>query len=625
MSSARRLVKMAPLCEFDVFAIFPSRRRRTSQGFFQLLIALIVILPSIYGGCEFPAQWAGKWFQSGVQQSLIVNSSHIETKGECYESQGDKFLLHDRGDNCYRCIVIHEKHPSVLQYKETYCDQKAPLNDVCEYISGDAPLFSMFRQDPPPKPQPCPFKSAPFTFSYNRGSGDCVNPPSRADSCTDDSRLLLNYQACPDIASTESNVEELVCLATWKEGSTRYLVGKLSQLNRRMTDEDSYRCFVYKGNHHNGKVTYDIAQSGDATCNGLVSTTEGGKMLKLTTVDNHHNRCRFPSWITEHHTWHSLDHSRTYHFSLRNATLKISNDNGSGNEMRLVCHSILLHPTDNNYIQIVAHITRGCNSGHICMMFYRRDNSVIEVQQTDSWQTNPDDACQQFDSLTTTYTTLITATLHPKSCPQLGRFTVYDSLAEKRKRRQQLPTVSIDGQESTQPAIRECPIGSYESLAMGCTGSQETLEFKSSCSISAYSCHGSWTDRGVHYLIASPTARASTDPRRYCFMYTMTGFGNDSNGNSDSNSFLSRSNRGRNLVGRERPTLHLSAVAASCSRTAVPGVTGDRAYNLTMNGTCAQSSEYNSRSAHSALSNFAFLVYAIPVITTHFLYPSFLR
>lgn len=59
----------------------------------------------------------------------------------------------------------------------------------------------------------------------------------------------------------------------------------------------------------------------------------------------------------------------------------------------------------------------------------------------------------------------------------------------------------------------------------------------------------------------------------------------DSNGNSDSNSFLSRSNRGRNSVGREKPTLHLSAVAASCSRSAVPGVTGDRAYNLTMNGT----------------------------------------
>lgn len=48
------------------------------------------------GGCEFPAQWAGMWFLSGVPNSMKVNSTHIETKGECDEVQGDKFLVHDR-------------------------------------------------------------------------------------------------------------------------------------------------------------------------------------------------------------------------------------------------------------------------------------------------------------------------------------------------------------------------------------------------------------------------------------------------------------------------------------------------------------------------------------------------
>lgn len=76
-----------------------------------------------------------------------------------------------------------------------------------------------YRKYPEPKPVPCPFKAAPFTFTYNRGSGECSNPPSRAESCTDDSRLVLKYQACPDIQSTESNIEELVCVATWKEGN----------------------------------------------------------------------------------------------------------------------------------------------------------------------------------------------------------------------------------------------------------------------------------------------------------------------------------------------------------------------------------------------------------------------
>lgn len=63
----------------------------------------------------------------------------------------------------------------------------------------------MFRKYPEAKPIPCPFKSAPFTFSYNRGTGDCSSPVSKAESCTDDSRLVLKYQACPDVSATESN------------------------------------------------------------------------------------------------------------------------------------------------------------------------------------------------------------------------------------------------------------------------------------------------------------------------------------------------------------------------------------------------------------------------------------
>ncbi|VVC87867.1 unnamed protein product [Leptidea sinapis] len=59
----------------------------------------------------------------------------------------------------------------------------------------------MFRKEPSPVPEPCPFHPAPFTFTYNRGSHDCVYPPSRAESCTDDSRLLLRYMACPDSKS----------------------------------------------------------------------------------------------------------------------------------------------------------------------------------------------------------------------------------------------------------------------------------------------------------------------------------------------------------------------------------------------------------------------------------------
>lgn len=59
----------------------------------------------------------------------------------------------------------------------------------------------MFREEA--TPVPCPFRG-PMTFSYNRGHGTCSVPVSNVDTCTDDSRLLFRYQACPDISASES-------------------------------------------------------------------------------------------------------------------------------------------------------------------------------------------------------------------------------------------------------------------------------------------------------------------------------------------------------------------------------------------------------------------------------------
>lgn len=50
---------------------------------------------------------------------------------------------------------------------------------------------------------PCPFRGG-HTFTYNRGHGECRYPVSTIESCTQDSRLLLRYQACPDVHGTES-------------------------------------------------------------------------------------------------------------------------------------------------------------------------------------------------------------------------------------------------------------------------------------------------------------------------------------------------------------------------------------------------------------------------------------
>ncbi|XKL62829.1 hypothetical protein PGB90_002662 [Kerria lacca] len=159
----------------------------------------------------------------------------------------------------------------------TYCLPKDSLDSLCEKITGDALLYSMFRLDA--KPIPCPFKGGPpFTFTYNRGSGECKSPISKSDSCTDDSRMLLRYQACPDVHNSESTVEELTCLASWRDGSMKYIVGKLEH-KMTSSDEDRYRCFVWDQTDNRD---YDVAQSGDATCNGLPSAIEGSRTMHLS-------------------------------------------------------------------------------------------------------------------------------------------------------------------------------------------------------------------------------------------------------------------------------------------------------------------------------------------------------
>lgn len=45
----------------------------------------------------------------------------------------------------------------------------------------------------------------------------------------------------------------------------------------------TYRCFLYEEKpHHQGKMIYLLAQSGDPTCNGLTTVSEGSPTIKLT-------------------------------------------------------------------------------------------------------------------------------------------------------------------------------------------------------------------------------------------------------------------------------------------------------------------------------------------------------
>jgi hypothetical protein len=392
---------------------------------------------------------------------------------------------------CYRCVVIHEKHANVLQYKETFCHNRDSLPTLCSLITGDALLFSMFRENA--APYVCPFRG-PFTFTYNRGHGECRTPVSSIDTCTEDSRLLLSYQACPDVYGSESTVEELQCLATWKEGSSRYLVGKVHH-NHATSNEDRFRCFVYEkasaASEALDGVDYRVAQSGDATCNGLFSATEGSRTMILKRAPLL-NKCRFPAWVASYNHWHTLDYSATYSFHHRNSTLRITNS--SGLEMKVVCTQLI--PRDENSVVVLTHYTMGCQSGFTCMAFYRRDVHVIEVQ-IGTQTKRQEDACNPayFNRTNLPYVTLVTTFPETRACPYTGKFEVSNLIRSENSHQSdtryydnnyyvnKFPRSAPDHKRRIKRVDQsvECDSTGFTSLVIGCN-SVDTMEFRAQCS-----------------------------------------------------------------------------------------------------------------------------------------------
>ncbi|XP_062557493.1 uncharacterized protein LOC134222341 isoform X2 [Armigeres subalbatus] len=372
-------------------------------------------------GCAFPKRWEGRWFQSGVQQEITIEGSTLSTRGRCIASEGDKFLLvNEKG--CHRCVVIYQKHLNTLQYKESMgCKGRETLHYLCEQIPGDALLYSMFKINP--EPIKCPLAGS-FTFTYNRGHGECKNPISKMDMCTEDSRLLLNFQACPDVPGTESTVEELTCLAGWKDGNARYLVGLVSH-NHAISNEDRYRCFVYDkisgSGAPNADAEYKLAQSGDATCNGLESAEVGSRIMTLKRAPMT-ERCDFPAWFKGPRHWHALMGNANFIFHQSDGSLHIVKPSGYM-EARALCEQI--NKQTATEMMAVVHHTTGCTSGYMCVMFYRRDTHVAELQMGTP-AARLEDACttENFDVHRTPFVTLLANNPETQICPMEGYYSI---------------------------------------------------------------------------------------------------------------------------------------------------------------------------------------------------------
>ncbi|XP_076318448.1 uncharacterized protein LOC143229670 isoform X2 [Tachypleus tridentatus] len=472
------------------------------HSWFWFVVILSLATPGIFvnGNCQYPATWSGSWFQKGVQDPILIYNGTLSSKGVCRQMSGDKFLIESRTESCYRCVVIHEKHINVLQYKETYCSlpsEQPRLEDLCLQISGDALLYSMFRLETPPVP--CPFRGS-FTFTYSRGHGECDYPVSTADPCTDESRMLFKFKACASVITSESREEKLTCLASWKEGSTRYLVGKMEHKGTK-TDDDKFRCFVYDRMQDN--TGFRIAQSGDATCDGLFSAVEGSRTMKLTRIRHPHGKCHFPSWISAADRWRTLDTSWTYVFSDPNTSFHVYNSTSEELQTRAVCNSV--DQATEDATRFVVQTTSLCKTGFVCMKVHRRTQQIMEIQQG-LMTSRSFEACTSvyFDSRTSLFTTLTSSAPSTGECPLVGRYMIHSPQSQMAK-------FVSDGLEDD-----VCS----EHLESGCRAI-DRLDFLSECSseriAKSFQCHGSWKENGTYYLIAS----ALRTRRRYCIVYAV--------------------------------------------------------------------------------------------------------
>ncbi|XP_066966017.1 uncharacterized protein [Macrobrachium rosenbergii] len=559
--------------------------------------------------CVLPAVWRGAWFHSGMA-TVNIDETTVSSKGTCLENDRDRYLFHDKFHQCFRCLVIHEKHMNVLQYKETFCDGTRSLEYVCSLLTGDAQLHSMFRLGA--APVPCPFPHT-YTFTYNRGQAECTYPLSTVDSCTEDWRMLFRYQACPDIQGTESTIEEFMCLAAWKEGSNRYLVGKTDH-QRATSDEDRYRCFVYDSWNNRSHSGFMVAQSGDATCNGLFSIISGSRTLILTKVDTSGSKCRFPSWVGGPH-WHSLDGHITLHVTRKNSTLRLTGHISHGP----VTHACLEpYAHTKRSATYVTRVIYRCTSGYQCVHMLARDDHVLEILMGKPVPVRT--ACDppHFDLTSTNYTTFVSGNAESRQCPGMGRYKVThnsesqggssdganvaastsNSGGGSGTNGNGAGAVALGGgggggggggssssSSSSSGSIgsasggsqlsgdqSECDGARYTALIVGCSDTS-TLEIHDTCSYSEYSCHGYWEEAGRQYLVVTPISRSSKGVRRLCL-----------------------------VLDRGAGVLSLASSAHSCSRHLTPGFHGHIALNTTSVGGCGQLSPASASSVLQRVS-----------------------
>ncbi|CAG0880964.1 unnamed protein product [Cyprideis torosa] len=391
--------------------------------------------------------------------------------------------------------------------------------------------------------------------------------------------------------------EQLECMATWKEGSLQYLVGRLRIMGSKSRgDEDEFRCFVYDKREDKGTQASPrskpkdanvlLSQSGDASCNGIYSASEGSRVMRMKKKAVPRTRCQFPDWATAHR-WHSMGGTRSvYLFNKDGTSLRVLEKRlpVPGPPEKVSCLQEKFSFRDPSSTTFVVHALRECYGRYLCMVIHRRSEHLIEIQFGDPSR-EEEMACSDlyFNRTSTPFVTLITSNPPVVECPMLGQWII--------------------GNDKTIVTSAGCT--GTRSLLVGCGGSSNVgLEIREECTRqnyqqsqvvgnSAYICHASWEVNGTLFVVA---AEESNPKHRTCFAIRTSRFTPTALASRyrEREGARTMQKRGGDVVvdpffwEEETTQLRLSASHGSCKRDIEPGSGGSISFNATMMGLCSE-------------------------------------
>ncbi|XP_062578526.1 uncharacterized protein LOC134240458 [Saccostrea cucullata] len=467
------------------------------------IFSVLMSITSVFA-CTFPKEWHGTWYQN-VFGELSISEREISRKGVCIENVGNKFVVSNRDQECYRCLVINPWHQNVIQYKESYCQREKSLEVACRSINGDYPLHTIVKV--PGSPVKCPFQGK-YSFSYTKnGRGPCSNPQSEIHACADESKFKFVYKECQGIPDTKEKEVYFQCLATWENGE-KYLYGRFSGSDELSDRADMYRCFMHSLFGYGG----DMSMSADASCQGLQSPTVGTSTMTLERFPTPPMQCRFPAIFEFRKVWRDLsgrtqlvvdDQMQVIRIKDTYPSYSLNADESGSNEVKLVMRCRTSHSGIGSVHKYVVYTTTSeCESKYRCLRIKKKDSDgkVLEMELGQPFN-EEFNACDDKTFTTGEKRILIADDVKPRKCPAgaVGSFKFTDK------------TSDCGGQ-----------------FIIGCSTPQEIV-IQKKCpvnleSVNIWGCLSDWIEDQTHYVIVqSPKLLKPA----MCLSFTVTSAGID--------------------------------------------------------------------------------------------------